>query len=125
MKYGFFDTGFSIADTLVALAIVGILLSLGAPAYKNYIEVAKRKNVQKMLLSYSLHQESFRLTHFRYASIKEVPIPSDIDYHIEAIDLTEQGFKLIAATKDKSRDNEQCSTFSINQRLERTPQGCW
>lgn len=125
MKYGFSQAGVSLTDTLIALAIIGGITSIGIPAYVTQIQKTERNTVQKRLLQYALQQESFRLLHFRYATEQEITMPNSDDYNIKVTNLSEQTFQVIATLKDKAKAKKQCGHFSINQLLERAPKICW
>ncbi|GAB5380388.1 MAG: hypothetical protein Alis3KO_10400 [Aliiglaciecola sp.] len=125
MKYGFFCKGVGLVDMLLALAIAGCLLVFAVPAYNTHINESKRNAVQKELLTYTMQQESFRLTHLRYATAKELTIPKHTDYYIELINGTEQTYQIVAALKNKPQASVPCGSFSVNHLLQVTPKSCW
>ena len=52
-------SGFTLIELLVVVAILGILASVGIISYSGYVESAKRKSVENLLMQMSLGQSEY------------------------------------------------------------------
>ena len=69
--------GFTLLETLVALAIAAILASLSYPAFAEQIRKARRGDALVRLAQLQLVQERWRSEHAGYASLAELAVPAE------------------------------------------------
>ena len=60
------SSGFTLVELLVVVALLGILAAVGLVSYSGYVEGAKRKTAQNVLMQASLGQMEYFADHNRY-----------------------------------------------------------
>jgi len=55
------QTGFTLIELMITVAIIGILTSVGYPSYQNHIKKAKRVEAQGALVSFATAMEQWRV----------------------------------------------------------------
>lgn len=61
------ETGFSLLELMIAVAIVGIISAVVYPSYREYIIDARRVDAQQALLSFANAMERFKIANSTYA----------------------------------------------------------
>lgn len=61
------STGFTLLELMTVIAVIGLLVILGVPAYKDYGHRARRADATNSLLALQAEQEKFRSTCVSYA----------------------------------------------------------
>lgn len=61
------ETGFSLLELLIAVAIVGIISAVAYPSYQQYIIDSRRVDTQQALLSFANAMERFKVANSTYA----------------------------------------------------------
>ncbi|MGR8980546.1 MAG: type IV pilin protein [Gammaproteobacteria bacterium] len=62
------QTGFTLLELMIVVAIVGILAAIAYPSYKEYVMKSRRSDAKAGLLALQLAQEKFRTTCIQYAT---------------------------------------------------------
>ncbi|NEX21535.1 prepilin-type N-terminal cleavage/methylation domain-containing protein [Thiorhodococcus mannitoliphagus] len=140
------QTGFTLLELLITLAIVGILAALAYPSYQQQVRQARRADGQTALMRLAIAQEKFRGTCPRYADriVGEAGCAAtgmgsgalgldnlsvDGHYRLQLDSVSARGFQALAAalgnqTKDQA-GGQSCRLLSIDQDGNRMPRECW
>ena len=124
--------GFSLIELMVVVLIVGIIMAIGFPAYRQYVQRANRVDATAALLRIAAAQERFYLQRGSYASDAQRGLapPAGLgiattergyyDLSIESPDLV-IGFTAVAtpATGEGQEDDDKCQRFSVNEQGQR------
>ncbi|MCW8107372.1 prepilin-type N-terminal cleavage/methylation domain-containing protein [Alteromonas ponticola] len=115
--------GYSLIETIMALAITGIVAALAVPSYQVYMERSALRQVQLKLIALQTMQERFRLVNGTYAKIDELTPPEMEEYtvRVENVDL----FTYTLIAERKGSQQQECSTLTIDHVSIRTPESCW
>lgn len=62
------QTGITLIELLVALTILGIVVSFAVPAYQDYIETSQQGAVRSNIMTIEIFQEDFMLRNGAYAN---------------------------------------------------------
>ena len=62
------QTGFTLVELIIVVAIISILASIAIPAYNGYVETSKRSDAQASLMALAIAQEKFRASCPSYAT---------------------------------------------------------
>jgi type IV pilus assembly protein PilE len=123
-----FQRGFSLAELMITLAIVGILSAIAWPGYNSTIQRAQRNEARFALLQLQHMQERHYAAHFRYADrlgtmpdaqTLATPDQTGSGHYTLSVDATEdgQGYTAIATARPtgaQARDRA-CQRLSINE----------
>ena len=122
--------GFSLIELLIVVVIAAILIGVGIPGYRQYVQRANRSDASAALLRIAAAQERFYLQNNRYASnAGEMAAAPPNGLGIEG---SERGFynlnlasdapairftaTAIPAAGNSQADDTECWTFSVNER---------
>ncbi|MBI5898182.1 MAG: prepilin-type N-terminal cleavage/methylation domain-containing protein [Rhodocyclales bacterium] len=72
--------GFTLVELLIAMLVLGILLSIALPGYKDYMIRANKSAVKAVMLEVSSRQEQFVMTTGAYGSLAQLnyTVPSEV-----------------------------------------------
>lgn len=120
--------GFTLIEVMVAVAIVGILASLGYPSYIDYVNKGHRSDAKAALLKMQLAEEKWRASHTTYtnslASLGftatvvggvNVYYSPDKYYTLTASGANETVYTATATYTGVQTGDTDCKTLSINQ----------
>ncbi|MFS2159865.1 type IV pilin protein [Pseudomonas sp. Pseusp122] len=115
------NTGFTLFELLIAMAIVAILTNLAYPAYNEYVRRAHRADISGLLSDIAHQLERFYSRHGQYADVPGPPafkleIPADNGvYAIEAERGDGQRFVLSASPlADGKMTGDRCGRFVLD-----------
>ncbi|MEM9601941.1 MAG: type IV pilin protein [Pseudomonadota bacterium] len=66
------ETGFSLIELIIVIAILGILASISTVSYRGYVIKSERSEAQAVLVKIADAQEKYYLNNNRYASTAEL-----------------------------------------------------
>lgn len=130
--------GFTLIELMIAVAIVGILTSVGYPSYQNHIRKAKRVEAQGALVSFATAMEQWRVENSgKYSGttadkIFAAQVPTDgsgtITYNLSFDGTpTDTAYKL-KAEPVAPQDSDECGTLTLDStgvKASSTGTNCW
>ncbi|AHV36600.1 TPA: type IV pilin protein [Aeromonas dhakensis] len=124
------QSGITLLELLVAVAIVAIIASIAYPSFSDGLRKSRRAEAFKGLLSMQLKQEEFRVSNTSYGTTpSQVGNPTSSYYDFTISGATATTYTLIATSKgaqvgDKS-GSTACDTLTLNKADIKTPAACW
>ena len=124
------QTGFTLVELIIVVAIISILASIAIPAYNGYVETSKRSDAQASLMALAIAQEKYRASNPTYTTVitdlNGVSSASESGYYTLAVTAASGATFTATATPDGWTDsNGNCSPMSINQDGPSGTLSCW
>lgn len=113
--------GVSLLELMIVVVIVGILAAIGYPAYRDYVDRAKRNEAKALLLEIAQNQERYYLQNNSYATLVQLgydnPQITDSGAYSVAIGAADaNNFTATATWQLGGRESGRCNTFSLDGR---------
>ena len=119
------QTGFTLVELMIVVAIVGILAGIGYPSYSAYIMNNNRNDAKTALFKAQLLQEQFYLDNRQYATSLTIGAANtlsgwddDSDYYNFSLsaDSTINNYTIIATVETGSTqaNDTNCASFTID-----------
>lgn len=118
------QTGFTLIELMIVVAIVAILAGIGYPSYSSYIQTTHRNDAKAGLYKLVNLQEQFFLDNDRYATTLEGSASNalngwsdDSDYYDFILDASssETSYTAVATASGSQATDTDCYKFFINQ----------
>lgn len=133
------QTGFTLVELMITVAIIGILSSVGYPSYVKYIQKAKRSEAQAALVSMATAMEQWRVENNNdysgvtvgtdATSIFSDQVPTDGGTKTYTLSLvSDAGTYTLTATPVAPQDTDDCGTLTLNStgvKTSSTGTNCW
>ena len=121
------QSGFTLIELMITVAIVGILAAIAYPSYQSYVLQSRRAEAIAGLLDLQQQAEKWRVSHTTYPSNSNVNLPSSDHYTFTVEDITPTAYRLKATAKSSSPQNSDtgCTWLTFDQNGAKEPSGCW
>ena len=126
--------GVTLLEILIVTAIIAMLAAIAYPNYRDYAQRAKRSEAIAKLLEIAANQERYYLNANRYGTLAElgytVPLGTQSGTYTVTISRNDaESYSISAAYNHSGIESERCSSFSIDERSNKTSTGsidnCW
>ena len=121
------QTGFTLIELMIVVAIVGILTSVGYPSYQHYIQKAKRSEAEAALVSMATAMEQWRVeNNYNYTvvnvgagstAIFSDQVPTDgsgTKTYTLSISTLAAGNYTLTATPVAPQDSDSCGVLTLD-----------
>ncbi|HEY9063831.1 MAG TPA: type IV pilin protein [Burkholderiaceae bacterium] len=109
--------GFTLIETLAALAIVGVLAGIAYPSFEGPILKARRTEGLVALMTLQMAQERWRSNNRRYATLSELgtsaATPTRL-YTLQVVSADEDGYELRATAMGVQARDRACRRLSLS-----------
>jgi len=129
-----FMDGFTLIELMIVVLILSVVLGIGVPGYRQYVQRANRADGTTALLRLAAAQERFFIANGTYATTAQLPgaPPAGL-----GLDGTERGYYALAVVAgaggitrgftasatvvagENQADDDDCNVFTINERGQR------
>ncbi|HEV7578341.1 MAG TPA: type IV pilin protein [Caldimonas sp.] len=103
--------GFTLIETLVTVAIAGVLSSVAYPSFEGQLLRARRTDALVALMQAQLAQERFRANNASYGSLADAGVRATSPaghYRIEVVSTGAAGFELLASAVAAQARDAKC-----------------
>lgn len=130
------NSGFSLTEVMIVVAIVAIILTLAMPSYERFIRKSKRADVQLQMIELASAAERLYTEKNSYADIDNKDgeglylfVPLNDDYTFSFSVAATATVYTIKATPKTGQASDGCGAMTLNQAGQRTKTGsekdCW
>ena len=126
--------GVTLMELMIVVVVIGILVSIAFPNYREFVARAKRTEAKALLLEIAANQERFYLNANRYGTLVELnyadPLVTDSGSYTVTIPLNDASdFTIVATYNYSGNEQARCTDFTIDGRGSKTSNGsignCW
>ncbi len=113
------QTGFSLIEVMIAMAVLAILTSIALPAYQSQVQTGKRTEAQNLLLELASKEQRYHSDNMRYINnlvTLGYPNPLSTDTGAYGVTITTfggGGSFTITATADANQANDGCVNLTL------------
>lgn len=110
-------TGWTLIETLVVLLLIGLLMSIAWPSYRQHVRKAHRSEAIQALSQLQVAQERFRSRHPRYAAqldeLSVAALTPSRRYRLQVLRSSASGFVLEALAIQEQTSDHECQRFRL------------
>lgn len=132
-----FQSGFTLVELMVTVAIIGILASIAYPSYVEYVRRAHRADAQAIMMENAQYMERYFTTNGTYVGATPLPKPQSPESGAARYNITAPAATLLAtsyiiqAVPTGAFSDPLCGTLTVSQTGAKTKSGtgsqadCW
>lgn len=110
--------GFTLVETLIAVAIAALLSMVAVPSFQGQLQRARRTDALVALLQIELAQARWRSNNDGYASLKQIGVPATSGaghYTLRLLsDQGADGYTVVASAQGAQRSDTGCRVLRLN-----------
>lgn len=114
------QSGFTLIELMITVAIIGILAAVAYPSYTAHVQKSRRTDAKVALLEIAQRQESYFLRHRSYGSLAQIGYgnASPEGYYTLSVTADASSFtaEATAASGKAQHHDTQCRKFTLDQR---------
>lgn len=123
------QSGFTLIELMITVAIVGILAAIAYPSYQKYVLSSRRAEAQSEMLKIQLGMEKWRANNNAYSSDLSVNtgFTGNTAYYTYSItNASASTYTINAAAQGSQTRDAGCTALTLDQSGAKTPSsGCW
>lgn len=123
------QSGFSLIELLIVVAIIGILAGIAYPQYGKFVEKSRRADGQLALMEEVQALERCKSTRYSYANCSVSRSHSPESYYAITLESTGSTFTVTATGQNQQLNDSECKVLSIDHLGSRLPDpdttACW
>ncbi len=122
------QSGFTLIELMITVAIVGILAAIAYPSYQQYVLSSRRAEAQSEMLKIQLGLEKWRANHNTYSSTLADAGFTDTNtyYDYSITGASGSAYVINAAALGAQTADAGCTSLALDQNSTKTPStGCW
>lgn len=108
--------GFTLIETMVAVAITGVLSTIVYPSFTGHLQRARRTDALVSLMQAQLAEERFRADHASYGDLADIGVPSTSlsgYYTLQVAASGSSGYELVATAVGAQARDAACRTLRL------------
>jgi type IV pilus assembly protein PilE len=111
------NTGFTLIELMITIAVIAILAGLAYPSYTEYVMRARRADAKAALLKVQLAQEKYRANNTSYGTLAQIGVlsTSPDQYYTIAVTSNTATDYTATATPTGVQAGDSCGTFAVNK----------
>lgn len=123
------QSGFTLIELMITVAIVGILAAIAYPSYQKYVLSSRRAEAQSEMFKIQLGLEKWRANNNAYSSDLSVNtgFTGNTAYYTYSItDTSASTYTINADAQGSQTQDAGCTSLTLDQSGAKTPSaGCW
>jgi len=129
------NTGFTLIELMIVVAIIGIISAIGYPSYDSFMKKTRRSDGTVALQKMADRQERFYLQNSTYTTntANVGGTGTDENYYVLSIDSADvNNFAIIATAvaggpqaADNTTNHGDCTALRLESTGAKTPDACW
>lgn len=122
------QSGFTLIELMITVAIVGILAAIAYPSYQQYVLSSRRAEAQSEMLKIRLGLEKWRANNNAYSSDLSVNtgFTGNTAYYTYSIaDASASTYTIKADAQGSQLRDAGCTALSLDQGGVKVPAACW
>src|SRR2546421_9309688 len=106
------ERGFSLIELMIVIAIIGILIGVGIPAWKNSVIAANESGAMRTLNAINAEERTYYIRHSSYGTFDQLIEAGALDPRFAGENPTINGYTFVIKVTPKA--SNQPASFTVN-----------